>query len=57
LNIAGGPAADSLNTLIVLYNNQPESFAQRQVFVDVLDFDEAGPAFGKAALAALSEEA
>jgi len=57
VNIAGVPAADSLNTLIVLNNNRPESLAQRQVFIDVLDFDEGGSAFGKAALAALSEEA
>jgi hypothetical protein len=55
VNIAGGPAIDSLNTLIVLNKKQPGTLTERQIFIDVLDLDDAGPAFGKAALAALSE--
>ena len=55
VNIAGGPAIDSLNTLILLRKNQPNIFADRDVTIEVLDLDDAGPDFGKAALAALME--
>jgi hypothetical protein len=56
VNIAGGPAIDSVNTLIVLKKRQPSILAERQVLISVLDLDDAGPAFGQAALAVLSEE-
>lgn len=55
LNIAGGPAMDSLNALILL-SKQPDVLAEREVTIDVLDLDDAGPAFGRSALAALAEE-
>jgi hypothetical protein len=55
INIAGGPGIDSLNSLILL-GKRPGILADRQVSVDVLDPDDAGPAFGQSALAALSEE-
>jgi hypothetical protein len=54
LNIAGGPAMDSLNALILLRRDHPASLADRPIVIDVLDIDGAGPAFGRAALAALS---
>ena len=54
LNIAGGPAVDSLNALILLRKAQLGIFASREVSIDVLDLDDAGPAFGEAALRALS---
>jgi hypothetical protein len=57
LNIAGGPAVDSLNVLIVLNKRHPGIMARRQTSIDVLDADDEGPAFGEAALAALSGEA
>ena len=50
MNIAGGPAIDCLNTLIVLRNEHPHLLEGRIIQIDVLDPDEAGPAFGKAAL-------
>ena len=56
VNIAGGPAMDSLNALILLRKEQPNLLAGRGIGIDVLDLDEAGPAFGKAALVALSQE-
>lgn len=56
LNIAGGPAIDSLNTLILLRKRQPEVFGERQISIDVLDLDNSGPAFGASALASLSQE-
>ena len=56
VNIAGGPSADSLNTLIMIRKQQPELLANRRISVHVLDIDHAGPLFGKRALAALLTE-
>jgi len=53
LNIAGGPAIDSLNALLLLQREQPALLAGRHCSVCVLDGDEHGPAFGARALAAL----
>jgi hypothetical protein len=53
LNIAGGPAIDSLNALILLQRERPELLARRQISLAVLDADEDGPAFGQRALSAL----
>jgi hypothetical protein len=52
ISIAGGPAIDSLNTLMIL-NRSHRDLLRRQVVVHVLDLDEAGPFFGGNALAAL----
>jgi hypothetical protein len=53
LNIAGGPAADSLNTLLVLRKEHPEWIADRKISVEVFDGDDEGPEFGARSLAAL----
>jgi len=53
LNIAGGPAVDSLNALILLRREQPALLEQRRSLIHVLDGDADGPAFGARALAAL----
>ena len=53
LNIAGGPAADSLNALLVLQQEHPEWLRERPVRIQVLDGDDEGPEFGARALAAL----
>jgi hypothetical protein len=55
LNIAGGPAMDSLNAILLLIRERPSGFAKRETEIDVLDLDDAGPAFGEAALAALTK--
>jgi hypothetical protein len=55
LNIAGGPAMDSLNALILLQRERPDLLRQRPIVVRVLDGDENGPAFGARALAALQQ--
>lgn len=55
INIAGGPAIDSLNTLMIL-NRDHGDLLRRQIVVHVLDPDEAGPFFGSNALAALMAE-
>jgi len=56
MNIAGGPAIDSLNALIILNKRNPGIFAERQVFIDVLDLDDVGPTFGERALSVLSAD-
>jgi hypothetical protein len=56
VNIAGGPAMDSLNALLLLKREQPQLLAERHVTLQVLDGDENGPAFGQRALAALQAE-
>jgi hypothetical protein len=55
INIAGGPAIDSLNALILLQREAASSLAERRIHICVLDADESGPAFGRRALAALGE--
>jgi hypothetical protein len=55
VNIAGGPAVDSLNALIVLRHEQPALVTDRRIVLRVLDADVDGPAFGARALAALQE--
>jgi hypothetical protein len=56
VNIAGGPAVDSLNALILLYKQGPQALAGRKISIHVLDIDSDGPAFGARALSALLAE-
>jgi len=56
LNIAGGPAMDSLNALIVLQKENPHLLAGRAISIHVLDRERTGPAFGARALTALRGE-
>lgn len=51
-NIGGGPAPDSLNTLLLLRRDRPE-LLERPLRVEVLDVDDAGPRFAGRALDAL----
>lgn len=53
VNIAGGPAMESLNALLLLKREQPQLLAERRITLQVLDGDENGPAFGERALQAL----
>jgi hypothetical protein len=55
VNIAGGPAIDSLNTLILLSRTRPD-LLRRPIAVHVLDSDDAGPFFGANALTAMRAE-
>lgn len=56
LNIAGGPAADSLNALLSIRRSRPALLEGRKVRVYVLDGDPSGPAFAAASLEALLAE-
>ncbi len=42
-NIAGGPAMDSLNAILLLKRDHPETIAGRRIVIEVLDLDTAGP--------------
>ncbi|MEY4546910.1 MAG: hypothetical protein RL685_3105 [Pseudomonadota bacterium] len=53
INIAGGPAMDSINALLLLQREAAGVLAGRTVTVRVLDQDLSGPHFGQRALAAL----
>jgi hypothetical protein len=55
INIAGGPAIDSLNALILL-NKREASLLRRPIVIHVLDLDDAGPFFGNNALTALKAD-
>jgi hypothetical protein len=55
-NIAGGPAADSWNALLVLHKEMPERLRGRHIGIHVLDRDEEGPSFGARAVEALRAE-
>lgn len=55
INIAGGPTIDTLNALIILRRRNPVLLA-RKIAIHVLDQDDAGPFFGRNALAALQAE-
>lgn len=56
VNIAGGPAMDSLNALILLRKERPGLLDGRPLRILVLDADTAGPTFGSRALTALCDK-
>ncbi len=56
LNIAGGPAADSLNALLLLHKEHPEWLSARQIGIHVFDLDAEGPHFGARSLTELRAE-
>ncbi len=53
INIAGGPAIDSVNALILLRREHATLLEGRRLAIHVFDQDQAGPAFGTRALDAL----
>jgi hypothetical protein len=55
INIAGGPALESINALIVL-SRSDAGLLKRPVAIDVLDSQTEGPAFGANALKALQAD-
>src|SRR5262249_14705443 len=56
VNLGGGPAADTLNALIVARAARPRLLDGRDIRILVLDVDAAGPEFGARALEALSTD-
>lgn len=55
-NIAGGPAADSLNALMSIRRSRPTLLEGRRLRIYVLDGDLSGPAFAAASLKAVLAE-
>ena len=56
LNVAAGPAMDSLNTLLLLQKQDAEFLRSREVFIHVLDLESEAPDFGRRALVALQSD-
>jgi hypothetical protein len=56
INIAGGPATDSLNALILATSRDANLLRDRAVSVELFDLDDTGPRFAQCCLAALSAE-
>ncbi|RUT46599.1 hypothetical protein EJP82_12180 [Paenibacillus anaericanus] len=46
-NIAGGAATDSINTLILIQESDPELLKGRKIEINILDIDTFGPNFAK----------
>jgi hypothetical protein len=46
INIGGGTASDSINTLILLLKKDPSLLKNRKIEINVLDMDTFGPGFG-----------
>jgi hypothetical protein len=55
VDIAGGPAMDAINALILLAQSSRD-LLKRLIVIDVLDLDDTGAFFGQAALAELQRE-
>lgn len=47
INIAGGASTDSINTLILIQEKNPELLMGRKIEINILDLDSFGPNFAK----------
>jgi hypothetical protein len=57
MNIAGGAASDSINTLILILKENPILLSNRKIEIHVLDIDTIGPHFSLGCIEALKAEA
>jgi hypothetical protein len=57
MNIAGGAASDSINTLILIHNENPALLRSRKIEIHVLDIDPVGPRFAFGCIEALKTQA
>ncbi|MCL7453623.1 MAG: hypothetical protein M8467_11320 [Anaerolineae bacterium] len=57
INIAGGAASDSINTLILILKENPTLLRNRKIEINVLDIDTVGPHFALGCLEALKTPA
>ena len=53
INIAGGAASDSINTLFLIQQMNPSLLRNRKIEINVLDIDRFGPAFADRCITAL----
>lgn len=56
INIAGGSASDSINTLLLILRENPALLKNRQIEINVLDIDTFGPHFADRCVQALKEK-
>lgn len=56
INIGGGTASDSLNSLIILHKSDPSTLNGRKVEVNILDIDDYGPSFASESARILASE-
>lgn len=54
-NIAGGAATDSINTLILIQESDPELLKERKIEINILDIDTYGPDFAKRCIDGLKQ--
>lgn len=54
-NIAGGAATDSINTLILIQESDPELLKGRKIEINICDIDTYGPAFAKRCIDVLKQ--
>jgi hypothetical protein len=55
INIAGGAASDTINTLILIQKNEPLLLKERKIEINILDIDTYGPYFAKQCIEVLKE--
>jgi hypothetical protein len=55
INIAGGAASDTINTLILIQKKEPLLLKERNIEINILDIDTYGPNFAKQCIEALKE--
>jgi hypothetical protein len=53
INIAGGAASDSINSLILILQQDPSLLQNRKIEINVLDIDYFGPAFADRCISSL----
>lgn len=53
INIAGGAASDSINSLFLIQNDEPALLKDRKIEINVLDIDNFGPSFAENSISAL----
>lgn len=54
-NIAGGAATDSINTLILIHESDPELLKRRKIEINILDIDTYGPNFAERCIDVLKQ--
>jgi hypothetical protein len=57
INIAGGAASDSINTLILIRTENPTLLKNRKIEINVLDIDTISPHFARSCIEALKKQA
>lgn len=53
INIAGGTAGDSINTLIILHKEDPSILRNKNIMINILDVDSSGPGFASRCIESL----